>query len=91
SEQLSEADENNFEVEGISPERAQQIIVAARNHVIEKRRQEAARAEAEAEAERARAAAAAEAAIEAAAQAAAAPNQDDAPATEPVVNAEGKP
>ncbi|HUY28252.1 MAG TPA: transcription termination factor NusA [Candidatus Binataceae bacterium] len=91
SEQLSEADENNFEVEGISPERAQQIIAAARTHVIEKRKQEAARAEAAAEADRARAAAAAEAAIEAAAQDAAGSKQDEAPAAEPVVDAEGKP
>jgi N utilization substance protein A len=67
SEQLAEADENNFEVEGISPERARQIIHAAREHVARKREQEEARAQAEAEAERARAAAAAEAAVEAAA------------------------
>src|SRR5487761_26409 len=33
AEQLSEADENNFEVEGISPERATQLINAAREHV----------------------------------------------------------
>src|SRR5205807_8334153 len=44
AEQLSEADEENFEVEGISPERARQIITAARLHVAEKRKQEEARA-----------------------------------------------
>src|SRR5215475_15292971 len=66
SEQLAEADEDNFDVEGISPERAKQIISAARVHVAEKRKQEEARAAAEAEAEKARAAEAAEAAVEAA-------------------------
>ncbi len=40
SEQLSEADEQSFDVEGISPERANQLIVAARTHVQEKKRRE---------------------------------------------------
>jgi len=66
AEQLAEADEENFDVEGISPERARQIINAARAHVAEKRKQEEARAKAEADAEKARAAEAAEAAVEAA-------------------------
>src|SRR5579885_536191 len=66
AEQLAEADEENFDVEGISPERARQTIAAARAHVAEKRRQEEARAAAEAEADKARAAEAAEAAVEAA-------------------------
>ncbi|HUY38523.1 MAG TPA: helix-hairpin-helix domain-containing protein, partial [Candidatus Binataceae bacterium] len=88
AEQLSEADENNFEVEGISPERAQQIIAAARNHVAEKRKVEEARAEAEAEADRARAAAAAEAAVEAATHDAA--PKDETPAEAPAADAEGK-
>jgi N utilization substance protein A len=38
AEQLSEANENNFEVEGISPERAKQVIQAAREWVVAKRR-----------------------------------------------------
>jgi N utilization substance protein A len=87
AEQLSEADENNFEVEGISPERAQQIIAAARNHVAEKRKLEEARAVAEAEADRARAAAAAEAAVEAATHEA---GKDESPADAPAADAEGK-
>jgi N utilization substance protein A len=66
AEQLAEADEENFDVEGISPDRARQIIAAARTHVAEKRKQEEARAAAEAEAEKARAAEAAKAAVEAA-------------------------
>src|SRR6267378_3682836 len=37
SEQLAEADENAFDVEGISAERAQQIISAARAHVANKK------------------------------------------------------
>jgi N utilization substance protein A len=43
AEQLSEANENNFEVEGISPERARQVIQAARMGPCEtsKRRSEA--------------------------------------------------
>jgi N utilization substance protein A len=45
SEQLAEANENNFEVEGISPERAQQVIQAAREWVANKRRIEAEKAE----------------------------------------------
>src|SRR5579863_7617287 len=38
AEQLSEANEDNFEVEGISPERARQVILAARDWVANKRR-----------------------------------------------------
>jgi N utilization substance protein A len=52
SEQLAEANENNFEVEGISPERAQQVIQAAREWVGNKRRIEAEKAEAAAAAAR---------------------------------------
>jgi N utilization substance protein A len=40
AEQLSEANEDNFEVEGISPERARQVILAARDWVESKRRLE---------------------------------------------------
>ncbi len=47
AEQLAEANENNFEVEGISPERARQVIYAAREWVASKKRaDEAKRAEA---------------------------------------------
>ena len=53
AEQLSEADETAFDVEGISPERAHQIINAAREHVANKiARQKAAAAKAQAEAGR---------------------------------------
>ncbi len=52
SEQLAEANENNFEVEGISPERAQQVIQAAREWVANKRRIETEKAEAAAAAAR---------------------------------------
>jgi transcription termination/antitermination protein NusA len=38
ADQLSEANEDNFEVEGISPERARQVILAARDWVENKRR-----------------------------------------------------
>ncbi|MBF6559480.1 MAG: transcription termination factor NusA [Candidatus Binataceae bacterium] len=38
AEQLSEANEENFEVEGITPERARQVILAARDWVENKRR-----------------------------------------------------
>jgi transcription termination/antitermination protein NusA len=37
AEQLADANENNFEVEGISPERARQVIHAAREWVARKR------------------------------------------------------
>ncbi|MGH7932821.1 MAG: transcription termination factor NusA [Candidatus Binataceae bacterium] len=40
SEQLAEANENNFEVEGISPERARQVVNAAREWVANKKRLE---------------------------------------------------
>jgi transcription termination/antitermination protein NusA len=95
AEQLAEADENNFEVEGISPERARTIVAAAREHVANKKKQEEARAAAEAEAERARAAAAAEAAVEAAAAgaestAAAPESAEAAPESAGAADAEGK-
>src|ERR1700683_854497 len=38
ADQLAEANENNFEVEGISPERARQVILAGRDWVENKRR-----------------------------------------------------
>ncbi len=41
AEQLAEADENNFEVEGISPERASQVIHAAREWVASRQQIEA--------------------------------------------------
>ncbi|HSR58365.1 MAG TPA: hypothetical protein VLL57_09250, partial [Candidatus Binataceae bacterium] len=50
AEQLAEADENSFDVEGISQERARQLITGAREHVARKKADEAARAKAEAEA-----------------------------------------
>ena len=50
AEQLSEANENNFEVEGISAERARQVIHAAREWVANKIRIEEAKAQAAAEA-----------------------------------------
>jgi N utilization substance protein A len=40
AEQLAEANENNFEVEGISPERARQVIHAAREWVASRKRAE---------------------------------------------------
>jgi N utilization substance protein A len=46
AEQLSEANEDNFEVEGISPERARQVIHAAREWVANKKRIEDAKASA---------------------------------------------
>lgn len=51
AEQLAEANENNFEVEGISPERARQVVHAARDWVENKRRAEAARVQAAEDAE----------------------------------------
>jgi len=60
AEQLAEANENNFEVEGISPERARQVVHAARGWVENKRKIEEAKAQASEQAEAA-------AAIEAAA------------------------
>jgi transcription termination/antitermination protein NusA len=50
AEQLAEANENAFEVEGISPERAKQIIAAAREHVAKKLALKEAEGKAEAEA-----------------------------------------
>jgi transcription termination/antitermination protein NusA len=48
AEQLAEADEDNFEVEGISPERAKQVIHAAREWVETKRARAAAAGQQEA-------------------------------------------
>src|SRR5215469_4280500 len=45
AEQLSEANEDNFEVEGISPERARQVIHAAREWVANKRAEQVKRPE----------------------------------------------
>jgi N utilization substance protein A len=61
AEQLSEANEDNFEVEGISPERARQVILAARGWVESKQRMEEEKAAA--------AVAAAQAALETSAEA----------------------
>ncbi len=49
AEQLGEANEDSFEVEGISPERAKQLIHAAREWVVTKRRVEEERSQAAAE------------------------------------------
>jgi len=46
AEQLADANENNFEVEGISPERARQVIYAAREWVAKKRTEQVKRPEA---------------------------------------------
>lgn len=51
AEQLGEANEDSFEVEGISPERAKQLIHAAREWVVTKRRVEEERAAAAATAD----------------------------------------
>jgi N utilization substance protein A len=69
AEQLSEADETAFDVEGISAERAQQIINAAREHVANKKIAAAEKAAAAEEAAAAAATAAAEAAALAATEA----------------------
>ena len=50
SEQLAEADETSFDVEGISQDRAHQLIAAAREHVSKKKAEAAAKAQAEADA-----------------------------------------
>src|SRR6201993_554535 len=56
AEQLADANENNFEVEGISPERARQLILAAREWVAKKHTdEEAAAVAAQAAAEKAEA------------------------------------
>jgi N utilization substance protein A len=44
AEQLAEADESSFDVEGLSRERARQLIQAAREHVAKKRAEEEIRA-----------------------------------------------
>ncbi len=59
AEQLAEANEDNFEVEGISPERARQVIYAAREWVANKSRIEEAKVQKAAEAAAAKEAAAA--------------------------------
>jgi N utilization substance protein A len=68
SEQLAESDEESLNIEGIGPERAHQIVAAARTHVAAKRKvEEEARLEAAAQAEadaQAAAAAAAESGAE---------------------------
>src|SRR5580692_7462654 len=69
AEQLSEADETAFDVEGISAERAQQIINAARDHVANKKVAAAEKAAAAEEAAASAATAAAEAAALAATEA----------------------
>ena len=80
AEQLAEADPDGFEVEGISLERARQLITAARAHVAEKKkREEEAKAAAEAKA-LAEAEAAAEAATAAATEKAPPPEEGAAPA-----------
>jgi len=73
AEQLAELDEAAFEVEGISPERARQLIAAAQVHVANKKKlqEEAELKQAEAAAEAAAAAAAAEIAVAEAQEAAA--------------------
>jgi len=45
AEQLADANENNFEVEGISPERARQVIHAAREWVAKKHAEQVKRQE----------------------------------------------
>src|SRR5579863_8310352 len=83
SEQLSEADESAFDVEGISKERATQIINAAREHVANKR----AAAEAKAAAAEAAAAETAAAAALAATEAEGAEAGADTIAEEPAAAA----
>jgi len=80
AEQLSEANEDNFEVEGISPERARQVILAAREWVANKKRVEDAKAQAAADLAEAESAARAETAL-------AAPTEDDG--EQPAIEAEG--
>ncbi len=63
SEQLAEADETSFDVEGISPERARQLIQAAREHVAKKKAEKEAADEAAAQAAAAAAAETAEEAV----------------------------
>jgi transcription termination/antitermination protein NusA len=80
AEQLAEANENNFEVEGISPERAHQVVHAAREWVENKRRVEAAKMQAAEDAEAA-----------AAADANAAPAETSARDSQPPQNEDGHP
>src|SRR5271167_3582774 len=63
AEQLSEANEHNFEVEGISPERASQVIHAAREWVARKHDEQVKRSEAGTDSAGTSAAEAAEAAL----------------------------
>jgi N utilization substance protein A len=60
ADQLAEASEDNFEVEGITPERAKQVIHAARDWIVTRQRIEAEKAAQVAAAAEAAAAAAAE-------------------------------
>jgi N utilization substance protein A len=60
ADQLAEASEDNFEVEGITPERAKQVIHAAREWIVTRQRIEAEKAAHAATAAEAAAAAAAE-------------------------------
>ena len=91
AEQLAETSEESFEVEGISPERARQLILAAREWVAKKHADEeaAAAAAAQAAAEKAEAqAAVAASADEAAVEAANGGIEDGAGAAEAGVNEE---
>jgi N utilization substance protein A len=81
SEQLAEADETSFDVEGISQERAHQLIAAAREHVGKKKAEAAAKAQAEADA-------ASEEALKAAAGGSAEP---ETTVTEPIAPVEDEP
>src|SRR3984893_10606633 len=81
SEQLAEADETSFDVEGISQERAHQLIAAAREHVGKKKAEAAAKAQAEADA-------ASEEALKAAAAGAMEPEATAPLAEEPAVSSE---
>ncbi len=83
AEQLSEANEDSFEVEGISPERAKQLIHAAREWVATKRRLEEERAQAAAVAQAEAAAQAAAGAAGADEAVAAAPEEAENPAEAP--------
>jgi N utilization substance protein A len=92
SEQLAESEEESLNIEGLSPERAHQIVGAARTHVAAKRKAEeearlAAAAQAEADAQ---AAAAAAASSGAEADAAATTETDDEAGTADDAEAEAK-
>ncbi len=81
AEQLAETEEEAIQIDGISPERARQLIMAARDHVaVKQKAEEEARARAAVEAE-AQAAAAAEAEAQAAAAAVAGESAEPADAS----------